>query len=109
MNISFLAEKLPYSQSSGTKVGTTYKKRRLRHRSRLEVHKFSKVERGMKQLQFLLDFYDTQSETSMMPFFWASNICTRWELRRQLCNSYVKLGLIQSALDEYMGMFFFVF
>ena len=28
MNISFLTEKLPYSQISGTKVGPSYKKRR---------------------------------------------------------------------------------
>ena len=28
MNISFLSEKLPYSQINGTKVGPTYKKRR---------------------------------------------------------------------------------
>ena len=29
MNIRFLTEKLPYSQICGTKVGTSYKKRRL--------------------------------------------------------------------------------
>ena len=35
VNISFLTEKLPYSQICGTKVGTAYKKRRQRFVDRL--------------------------------------------------------------------------
>lgn len=88
------------SNSSSSSVSSTFEA--LRYRSKLEVYKFSKVERGMKQYQSLLDFY-SHEQSNMMPFFFASRICTRWELRKQLCNSYVKLGLTQSALDEYMG------
>ena len=36
MNISFLTQKLPYSQICGTKVGTSYKKRRLSEEDLLE-------------------------------------------------------------------------
>ena len=59
----------------------------------------------MKQLQALLDFYDSQEcSKSMLPFFFPSHLGPRWELRRQLCDAYVKLGLVQSALDEYMAL-----
>ena len=80
-------------------------KNKIRFRSKLEVYKFSKVQRGMKQLQALLDFYDSQEcSKSMLPFFFPSHLGPRWELRRQLCDAYVKLGLVQSALDEYMAL-----
>ena len=59
----------------------------------------------MKQLQALLDFYESQEcSKSMLPFFFPSHLGPRWELRRQLCDAYVKLGLVQSALDEYMAL-----
>ena len=89
-----------HSNASSAALCSTFEA--LRARSKLEVYKFSKVQRGMQQLQALLDFYNGQ-EGRMLRLFYASDICTRWQLRRQLCDSYVKLGLVQSALDEYMG------
>lgn len=77
----------------------------LRYRSKLEVYKFSKVERGMKQLQAVADLYTSQQISELpLQFFYTSKVPPRWVLRKELCDSYIKLGLTKAAVDEYIAL-----
>jgi len=78
----------------------------LRYRSKLEVYKFSQVERGMKQLQAINDLFLNSKEDDDIPleFFFASKVAPRWVLRKELCDSYIKLGLAKAALDEFLAL-----
>ena len=74
----------------------------LRLRSKLEVYKFAMAERGMKQVQALAALYKTAENFSLQHFF-AARLLPRWQLKRMLCDMFVKMGCTKSALDEYLG------
>ena len=75
----------------------------LRLRSKLEVYKFAQAERGMKQVQALAKLYDKDEPFSLQHFF-ACRLLPRWQLKRMLCDMFVKMGCTKSALDEYLGL-----
>jgi hypothetical protein len=64
--------------------------------------KHSYFKQILSLISALVDFYDNENK-SMTRLFYASRITCRWEMRKQLCNAYVKLGLTQAALDEFIG------
>ena len=59
----------------------------------------------MKQLQAINDLFLNSKEDDDIPleFFFASKVAPRWVLRKELCDSYIKLGLAKAALDEFLG------
>ena len=59
----------------------------------------------MKQLQAINDLFLNSKADDDIPleFFFASKVPPRWVLRKELCNSYIKLGLAKAALDEFLG------
>ena len=60
----------------------------------------------MKQLQAINDLFLNSKEDDDIPleFFFASKVAPRWVLRKELCDSYIKLGLAKAALDEFLGI-----
>ena len=60
----------------------------------------------MKQLQAINDLFLNSKEDDNIPleFFFASKVAPRWVLRKELCDSYIKLGLAKAALDEFLGI-----
>ena len=76
----------------------------LRLRSLLEVHKFAQAHRGMKQLQAIMSLVTEQNERAFsLQHFYASKLPPIWDLRRMLCKTFIKMGCIKAALEEYMG------
>ena len=79
----------------------------LRLRSKLEVYKFAQAHRGMKQIQSLVAMVTQESAVSFsLQHFFASKMLPIWELRRMLCQTFVKMGCTKSALEEYLGNIF---
>lgn len=76
----------------------------LRLRSKLEVYKFAQAERGMKQVQALAALYNKQDQHFSLQHFFCARLLPRWQLKRMLCDMFVKLGCTKSALDEYLSL-----
>lgn len=59
----------------------------------------------MKQLQAINDLFLNSKEEDVIPLdlFFASKVAPRWVLRKELCDSYIKLGLAKAAVDEFIG------
>ncbi|KAF9926142.1 hypothetical protein FBU30_004218 [Linnemannia zychae] len=72
-------------------------------RSRLESDKSRTVERGVLQLQALVDQTKIEDETSTtrerMHHFFSVLLPAKWELEKELAEQYMALGVVRSAMD----------
>ncbi|KAG0305038.1 hypothetical protein BGZ98_004666 [Dissophora globulifera] len=77
-------------------------------RSRLESDKSRTVERGVLQLQALVDQTKVEDETSTtrerMHHFFSVLLPSKWELEKELAEQYMSLGVVRSALDIFERM-----
>ncbi|KAG0014188.1 hypothetical protein BGZ80_010589 [Entomortierella chlamydospora] len=77
-------------------------------RSRLESDKSRTVERGVLQLQALVDQTKIEDETSTtrerMHHFFSVLLPSKWELEKELAEQYMALGVIRSAMDIFERM-----
>jgi hypothetical protein len=76
----------------------------LLHRSRLEGNKTRTVERGVLQIQALVDQITTWTPTDALiaerlAYFFIVPVPSRWELESELADRMMGLGVIKTALD----------
>lgn len=75
-------------------------------RSRLEGEKTRTMERGVLQLQALVDqivcFDSTAGER--LAYFYSIIIPPKWELERELADRFMRLGVVLTALDIYQRL-----
>ncbi|CAF4599532.1 unnamed protein product [Rotaria sp. Silwood1] len=69
-----------------------------------ETENTRKIERTLLQLQELIDQYDYKSPSSSfrLEYFHSTPIYPTWKLKSYIAHIYVKLGLINNALDLYL-------
>jgi len=72
-------------------------------RSRLESSKTRTMERGVLQLQALVDQIVCLDSTAgeRLEYFYSIIIPPKWELERELADRFVKLGVVLTALEIY--------
>jgi len=72
-------------------------------RSRLESSKTRTMERGVLQLQALVDQIVCLDSTAgeRLEYFYSIVIPPKWELERELADRFVKLGVVLTALEIY--------
>jgi len=73
-------------------------------RCKHETENKRKIERTLLQLQELIDQYDYKNPSSSfrLEYFYSTPMYPTWKLKSDIANIYVKLGLINNALDLYL-------
>lgn len=75
-------------------------------RAKHETENKRKIERTLLQLQELFDQinYPKPSSQFRLEYFYATPIYSTWKLENDMANIYVKIGLINNALDLYLHL-----
>ncbi|CAF0750035.1 unnamed protein product [Adineta steineri] len=78
----------------------------LTFRCQHETESSRKIERTLLQLQELIDQQDNKDPSSSfrLEYFHSTPVYPTWKLKSDIANIYVKLGLVNNALDLYLHL-----